>query len=304
MSWLLLALIPPALYAISNHIDKFLLSRYFKGSQVGSLVLFSSLFSIFALPIIYFFERDLFSIGQLEIGVLIFNGIISILALVIYFYALDDDETSNVVPLMQLAPIISFILAYFILGEVLNFKEILACLLIVAGAVLISLNFQEKMKFKFKMVSLMILVSLLLAVATVVFKVVALEGGFLVSLFWDFFGKVIIGVVFFILIKSYRGQFLNVIKNNNLSVLALNSFNEIIFIVADWIFCYVSLFIPVAVVSSLGGAQPLFTLIFGFILTVYFPKLGKESMGKKDIAQKIIAIILIVIGTFMIGDKL
>ena len=55
MNWLFIALLPPILYAFTNHLDKFLLSKYFKGGHVGTLVLFSSLFCVFALPVIIFF---------------------------------------------------------------------------------------------------------------------------------------------------------------------------------------------------------------------------------------------------------
>jgi hypothetical protein len=47
MQWFLLALIAPALYAVSNHIDKYLVEKYlsrdkFKQEDVGSLILFST----------------------------------------------------------------------------------------------------------------------------------------------------------------------------------------------------------------------------------------------------------------------
>jgi len=42
MSWFLFALIGPALWALVNHIDKYIISKYFTGRGVGSLVLFTS----------------------------------------------------------------------------------------------------------------------------------------------------------------------------------------------------------------------------------------------------------------------
>jgi hypothetical protein len=45
MSWFFIALWAPFLLACANHNDKFLLSRYLKEKNIGSIVLLSSLFS-------------------------------------------------------------------------------------------------------------------------------------------------------------------------------------------------------------------------------------------------------------------
>ena len=176
MNWFFIALAAPALYAATNHIDKYLLQRYFKSGEVGSLVLFSSLFSIFALPIIYLVQPAVFLIRQTEIVALMLSGALAILALILYFYALERDEASIVVPFYQTIPIFSFILGYFILGETLNIKEIFACLLIIGGAVVLSLDLTKgKIGVKFAVVVFMLGASLLFAVNGVIFKFVALE---------------------------------------------------------------------------------------------------------------------------------
>ncbi|MEZ4195538.1 MAG: hypothetical protein R3B53_04085 [Candidatus Paceibacterota bacterium] len=58
MTWFFITLIAPFIYAMTNHIDKILLEKYFKESGVGTLILFSSLLSIIALPIIYFSDPN------------------------------------------------------------------------------------------------------------------------------------------------------------------------------------------------------------------------------------------------------
>ena len=62
MTWFLIALIGPFLYALSNHIDKILLSKYFKEGGAGTLILFSSLLAGTALPFIYLADRTVISI--------------------------------------------------------------------------------------------------------------------------------------------------------------------------------------------------------------------------------------------------
>jgi len=41
MTWFLIALVGPFLYALTNHIDKILLEKYFKKSGIGNIQLFN-----------------------------------------------------------------------------------------------------------------------------------------------------------------------------------------------------------------------------------------------------------------------
>ena len=149
MNWFLIALIPPALWSATNHLDKYLISKYFKGSGVGALMVFSSLIGVFLLPIIIILHPEVLSISLNSILIAI-NGFLYILAVLPYFYALQKDEASICVPLFQLIPVFSYVLAYFILGETLTNNQILGGLLVVAGAIGISLDLSNKKKIKFK----------------------------------------------------------------------------------------------------------------------------------------------------------
>ena len=55
MTWFFIALIGPFMYALTNHIDKILLEKYFKNNGVGTIILFSSIFYsiLFCISITY-----------------------------------------------------------------------------------------------------------------------------------------------------------------------------------------------------------------------------------------------------------
>src|SRR3990167_8405434 len=116
-AWFFIALIPPLVHASVNHIDKHLISKYLKGGEVGSLVLFSALFAVVALPIIVWMDPAVVSISQNDAVLLMINGGLLVGAYICYFYALNKDEASIVVPLFQLVPLFGFGLGYFFLGE-------------------------------------------------------------------------------------------------------------------------------------------------------------------------------------------
>lgn len=302
MTWFFIALIGSLFYASTNHIDKYLISKYLKGGEVGSLIIFSSIFSIFALPIVYLIRPEVFSVTLIQGIVLAVTGMMTVTAVLLYFYALQEDEATNVVPFYQTIPIFAFVLGYMILGETVSSVQAIASLVIIAGATILSFEFSRgKTRFKSKVVFFMLVASLLFALSSVVFKLIALEEGFWLSTFWSLAGKVILGGFFLTAVPIYRNQFFTVLKDNKVRILALNSTNEVLAILADGFINFATLLAPVALVLLAGAFQPVFVLMIGVILTIFFPQISKESLSRNHVIQKVIAISLIMLGTYFIG---
>src|SRR4029453_8312283 len=98
MSWFFIALCAPFLLACANHNDKFLLSRYLKQKSIGSIVIFSSLLSGVAIPIVLLIQPDVHDVSLIQGAAVTATGMLSVLAVVCYLYALDLDEASFVTP--------------------------------------------------------------------------------------------------------------------------------------------------------------------------------------------------------------
>ena len=187
MSWFFIALCAPFLLACANHNDKFLLSRYLKQKTIGSIVIFSSLFSGVAIPIVLFIQPDVYDVRLVQGSALVATGMLSVLAAVCYLYALDLDEASFVTPFYQTVPIFAYFLGYFILGETITLAQGLASLVIIVGALALSFEFGRRgMRFKRNVVALMLAASFLSAINGVIFKLIAVEKGFLGFAFLGF----------------------------------------------------------------------------------------------------------------------
>lgn len=302
MNWFLIALIGPVLYAIANHTDKYLISKYLKNGEVGALLIFSSIFSIVVLPFIGFIYPNVFAVSIYTGLILVINGILIIFATLLYFYAMHKDEASIVVAFYQTIPIFGLILGYFLLGEETTLIKIVASMIIILGASILSFDISlEKIRFKKEVVFLMLGASLFYAINAVVFKLVAIDEGFWPSIFWGLVGKTIIGIFFLLFITSYRQQFFSLIQENKFSVTGINFFNETIAIVAEGVSQYASLLAPVFLVLLVNSAQPFFVLVIGIILTIFSPAIGKEAIGKKELMQKILGIGIMVVGTYIIN---
>ncbi len=302
MNWFFIALIGPILYAFANHTDKYLISKYLKGGAVGSLIIFSALFGIVAMPVALFIHPDVFDITFFRAAALSLNGMLVVIAILCYFYALHKDEVSHVVPFYQTIPIFGFILGYFILGETISIAQGIASFVIIVGALILSFELEEDtVGFKKGIVVLMLAASVLYAVNGVVFKLIALDDGFWLSLFWSLAGQVTLGVFFLLCVRPYRRQFFAMLRENKLAVLGLNSLSEVLFTIAESVMAFATLLAPVALVLLVDSFQPFFVLVVGVLLTLFFPNISQESLLRRHIVQKITGIGLMAIGTYFIG---
>ena len=60
--WLLYAFTGPLLWAVSTHIDKFLVDKYFRHSDTAVLMVFTALLGVLALPVIWLAEPQVLAL--------------------------------------------------------------------------------------------------------------------------------------------------------------------------------------------------------------------------------------------------
>jgi drug/metabolite transporter (DMT)-like permease len=302
MSWFFIALWAPFLVACANHNDKFLLSRYLKEKNIGSIVIPSSLFSGVAIAIVLCIQPDVYGVGLVQGSALVATGMLSVLASLCYLYALDLDEASFVTPFYQTVPIFAYFLAYFILGETITLVQGLGSFIIIVGALALSFEFGSRgMRFKRTVVALMLAASFLSAINGVIFKLIAVDRGFWVSLFWGFVGQVLAGLTLLVCVPSYRRDFLGLFKQQKAAVVGLIALSRILFSVSEAVTLYATLLAPVALVLLVNSFQPLFVFTLGIVLTLFFPRVAKESLGRMKLLQKGAGIGLMLLGGYLIS---
>jgi len=300
MTWFFIALLAPALWAAVNHIDKFIVSKYFTGKGVGSLVIFTSLSSLIVSVLILIFDCRAINFPLTSAVVIAINGAVLVASYIPYLYALEKEEASWTSTLYQMIPVFGYILGLIFLKEGLSLIQLFASILILTGAAFISLDFSQKISFKWRPFWLMMLSSFMIAINAVVFKIIALDQSFWGKAFWEYFGGALFGLGLFIFIKLYREQFIETAKRARAFVFGLNIFSELLNIVAKLLANFASLLAPLALVWVVNGFQPLIVFIYGLILTIFFPWIGKENISKKSIFQKLIAIAIIFIGAYLL----
>ncbi|MEI6022717.1 MAG: DMT family transporter [bacterium] len=303
MTWLFIALVGPLMYALTNHIDKFLLEKYFKSSGIGSILIFSSVFSIVTLPILYIIDPKVLHVGGIHLLVLVVSGLCNVAVLWCYLIALQYEEASVAVVFYQLVPVFAYILGYFILGEVLTGLQIAAMFITILGAAIISFEIDTENHFKLrkKVIIPMLAAAFFWAIGGVLFKAVALEENVWVSFFWENFALAIIGSLIFVFIGTYRRNFIRALKDNSKKIISLYALNEAFYLLGNMAFSFAYMLAPIALVFLAEAFQPIFVFIIGIILTIFFPRVAVEKIQAKHLWQKIIAICITFIGAYLLS---
>jgi drug/metabolite transporter (DMT)-like permease len=303
MQWLIYAFSGPVLWALSIHIDKYLVERYFKQGNVAALMVFTAIIGVLALPFIWLFQPGVVALDPQSMAVIAVSGILYMGAIYFYLQALQTEEASTVAPFFQAAGIFGLILGYFVLGEKLSLMQIIGVLLTIAGSVLLSLRFgQGSSRTKTHLVVLMLACALTIALSSLIFKFFAVRDEFWTTTFWNFAGQALFGVIL-MLIAENRQQFIKMMRANTGAVLSVNGANELINLGGNLGLRYTLLLAPLGIVQAISSTTPFFVLFFGVILSLFFPNLGREEIGIARLMQKIIAITLVVGGVLLINQQ-
>ncbi len=301
MSWLIFAFSGPVLWAVSTHLDKYLVERFFKDSDVAVLLVFTALIGIVMLPFIWFFVPGVVSVGADAMVLMALSGALYIAALFFYLRALQSEEASVVAPFFQMAPLIGYALGYFILGEVLTGSQLLGGALIVGGTLLVSIRAgKSAAKFKAKVAGLMLACALFVALSSLLFKIFALHDEFWTTTFWMFVGEAIFGGALLTYLP-YRRQFVAVMRSHTVPVLAINGANELINLGGGLGSRYALMLAPLSIVQAVGSTTTLFVFGFGVALSLSCPGLGRESFSAWELAQKGGAALLVAAGVILVS---
>lgn len=301
MHWIFVALIPPIIWSVINHADKYLVSKYAHHSGPGGLAVYSSIFAIFVIPVIFLIDQDVTSISFWSGFGLACSGLLIAVAITFYLYALDRDDASHVVPFWFLIPVFAYVLGFVFLGESLESIKIIGAAVTLVGAILLSLEFDEGVKVKMVTALLMVASGLCIALSETLFKGLTETSSFWQSAFWNQVGMVFFGLFCIAFVAPFRRDFLRIARVRTAEVVTINVAGETGQTIATAVSYYSVLLAPLSLVLLMSYTfQPLFVFIEGIIITRFFPKIAQEKLSRRHIYQKLGSIVIMCIGVYMI----
>ncbi|HTQ12686.1 MAG TPA: DMT family transporter [Rhizomicrobium sp.] len=299
--WLLFAFSGPVLWAASTHIDKYLVDRYFRHSDTAVLMVFTALVGALLLPFIWWFEPGVAAIPPASIAVMAASGILYMGAMLFYLRAIQQEEASVVAPFFQVSTIFTFVLAWIFLHETIGWTRIAGGALVVAGAMLLSFDPTRRFRaLRLRFVALMLGCGLVMSVSSVLFKYFAVRDDYWTVTFWNFAGEAVFGLAI-LAVPKYLVQFRSLFRRSPGAVIAVNGANELINLGGGLGVRYAYLSAPVALVSAISSTTTLFVFGFGMLLTLFFPRLGREDLSARNLIQKGAAAALVAIGVAVVN---
>ncbi len=301
MSWLFYAFSGPVLWALSTHLDKYLVERYFRTSEVAVLLVFTSLVGVLSLPAIWFFRSEVVSLAPGNIALIMLSGILYMGAMLLYLRALQGAEASVVAPFFQAAPLFGYLLGYMVLGEALSVRQMAGGGLIIGGTLLVVINFGPHAgRFNARLAALMLVCAFALALSSLIFKAFALRAEFWTTTFWTFVGEAVFGGAL-LTIASYRRQFAAALRANTVALLSINGANELINLGGGIGNRYALMFAPLSIVQAIGSTTTLFVFLFGIVLSALFPQFSRERLSGPELTRKGLAAVLVVLGVILVN---
>ncbi|MCX6801037.1 MAG: EamA family transporter [Candidatus Diapherotrites archaeon] len=297
MNWVFFALAAPMAYAFSEILAKFFLEKKVKNG--ATLLSAISIFRIImAVAILLIVPISFFEISISSWLLVILLGFAAFAHYLFLLRGMEKEDASTVVALVFVFPVFVALLATIFLGEQLSPLKWFGMVAIVVGVILASIKkFDKKIIFS-SVLGLIILSAFFEGIVEILDKVLLSEMNFWhVSAFTYIFLSLF--SFSFLLKKKNFGDFKKFVGDKK--ILAFVGLKELIAMGGFFAFLIAASTTDVSVVSALFATQPFFVLVFAIISTIFFPKFLKESVEKKTLLVKIVAIIFIVVGAIIIS---
>lgn len=292
MSWLIFALLAPLIFTVVNFVDKLILEKHIRNPLMMSpFVTIMALINGMILWVLTGFPV----LSLHDTVIVMFTGLLTAFGAVLYYRALATEETSKVIVLIQIQPVMVLTLAFLLLNETISGQQLVGFVLVL-GAVM-ALSVRKGMGgVRASTLIPLIGVNFLWSLSVVLFKFVAEDGEFTRFLAYESWGLTLGGVIIYLFFPAVRRAFHENIRQVPRKTMGVIAINETIFLAAKLLtLAAVALGQP-ALVSVLGGTQVFFGIVAGWVLTVIAPTVYKENITRAELLRKGAVAVVLFIG--------
>ncbi len=305
MMWLVLVGAATILDSTRIFIDNYASDVYFKGRGAVSQKLFygyAFLVGALVLAIVTGFNFD----GEYWLNYVLFvaSGLLSGLAGIPYYKALEIDDSTNIGIFTQLAPVFYLILGWFFLDEEFSPFQLLAFFVIMLAPLIIVMTTRRRSrKIKIRAVLYAFLYVLLAAVGNVLFvKENTADLNFLTEILFVFVGKGISDLIIVYAHPKWRRRFGAVMRGSRKKVLRPLISNSLVGFTKDIVYRLGLVMAPTVAIASAASdsAEPIVIFFLGIVFTLVWPKFGREKLDRKSVVVHLIATALVVVGIVLL----
>jgi len=291
--WAIFSILAALGWAATDIVDKFVLTKWIKNPLLPTIIL--GVIGL-AAGIVVYFVNGFSALSYLNILLALVAGIFYALFVIFYYQAAKIEEISRVVPLFNIAPLFILLLATIFLGEIFTPLKYAGIFFLVIGAVLISVKDFSLFKLS-RAIGWALAGVLAVAISAALTK-------YLLNFadYWTVFAYSRIGatLVTIPIIYMYLPELMSVVRMYGKRVVVIMSASEVINLAGLLLITLATSLGTVSLVSALAAIEPFFVLVFTVFLSLFYPLVLKEEIGRSAIFLKLTAIILMFVGVILI----
>lgn len=298
MIWLIFVVIAHVFNAIVFVTDKYILSK--KVRAPVAYAFYSGILSGVVVLLIPFLAPYLPSLSIIILALL--SGAAFTIALIFFFYAIEKNPTSRIIPLVgTLVPIFTFLLSYTFLTERLSRNQFIAFYLLILGGILITSERRRHNIFSGKGIFYGVIAAFFFATSFVLSKYIYIQTDFWLGFIWTRIGSAAMALMILFVpkwLKQIQKTPARIETKTGIGYIG----TRIISAGAILVLNYAISLSSVTLVNALQGVQYIFLIILALILAKKLPNLFVEEF-KSQRVQKIIAVVLITFGLAVLAFK-
>jgi uncharacterized membrane protein len=296
VDWLFLSFVGASALSVTGVIDKFILSRYVRNplAYLVALVMMQQIF-ILVIPAYlgwgYVFPQSIYALA---------TGICQVVLWAAYLLALQVEETSRIAALVYVFPVFVFLGTFLFLGETLEVNDYIGGAMLVSSAFLISYRpwprggsiLSSALKY--------------MAVFWIFTAAYVLAAKYLLSfmsewhlILWSSLGS-LLAVLPLISCVPIRREVSTYFRSGPLLFSTILA-DELFDLLGRGAFIFAYALGSVALVSAVSALQPFITLVYVILLGLFLPGIMPEEMDRRTMALKTTALILIVMGVYLVS---
>ena len=310
MNWLVLVAAAVLFDTFRIFIDNYISDVYYKGREVAAQKMFSAYAKTIIGAIILGISIYNFGFGQLDLPtalLLILSGVLSSIAEIPYYVALGIENSTNLGIFIQLAPIFYLVLGWLLLGETFSPIQLIAIAVILIAPLLIVMTSRKRSrKVKLRAILFAFLYVIISVIGNLIFVKVN-AGELETSILIEEIALVVLGVgltdmVTMLVLPKWRKRYYHVKKASKNKVLVPLGASLTVGVLKTFAGRMAFIAAPAIALASAASdsIEPIVIFFMGLVLTLIWPKFGREKLDKKTVLVHLVATVIVVIGIVLI----
>ncbi|MBI4235572.1 EamA family transporter [Candidatus Peregrinibacteria bacterium] len=295
--WLLFTILTPLLWGMTHPIDAGLRRSFIKNEE--SLTWFFAFFHL-PLAILAFFVFDIELIFNLNVALIILAGTFWTLPAYFYFKSVKFESASTVALLLQMIPLCTLVIAYFFIDESLSGIQLAAFFVILFGGILAAMKIKKNALHFSKAFWFMLIGCIMWAISNVSFKYFEPDFiNFTSAFVYYFFGSSLPALLLLLHPKKLKSTAKS-FRKLPASAWSLLLLSRSASLGGSLSLSYAVTLGKASLTTVMMGIQPFFALLFGFLFSIFFKFIPRESLDMKNWAFKILALLIVIFGLILL----